>query len=80
MNIQSGQLEVIQMSPTTTPETISTLQSLITSYGLPEQLVSDNGPQFISEHIAHFIKASEIKHIHSASYHPSSNGLAEHFV
>ena len=68
------------MSSTTASKTIIALQSLFAKYGLPEQLVSDNGPQFTSEEFAHFMKTNGIKHIHSAPYHPSSNGLAECFI
>ena len=72
--------EVVQMSTTTTPKTVQVLQVLFAKYGLPEQLVSDNGPQFTSEDFAYFMKANGIKHIRSAPYHPSSNGLAKRFV
>ena len=72
--------EVVQMSTTTAPKTIEVLQVVFSRNGLPEQLVSDNGPQFTSDDFAHFMKANGIKHIRSAPYHPSSNGLAERFV
>ena len=72
--------EVVQMSTTTTSKTVEVLQVLFAKYGLPEQLVSDNGPQFTSEDFAHFMKANGIKHICSAPYHPSSNGLVERFM
>ena len=49
-------------------------------YGLPEQLVSDNGPQFTSADFAGFMKANGIKHMRCAPYHASSNGFAERFV
>ncbi|KAG6929127.1 hypothetical protein G0U57_006262, partial [Chelydra serpentina] len=49
-------------------------------FGLPEQLVSDNGPQFIAQEFRNFIKANGIHHITSAPYHPSTNGLAERCV
>ena len=39
--------------------------------------MSDNGPQFIS---AEFVKENGVKHVRSAPYHPSTNGLAERFV
>ena len=72
--------EVIQMPSTTAQQTISALSSVFSRYGLPDQLVSDNGPQFTSEEFAHFLKRNGIKQIRSAPYHPSSNGLAERFV
>ena len=42
--------------------------------GLPEQLVSDNGPQFTSTEFADFMKGN---HILSAPHHPASNGLTD---
>ena len=56
------------------------LRCLFSSFGLPEQLVSDNGLQFNFEEFASFLKGNGVKHIRSAPYHPSSNGVAEHFV
>ena len=61
-------------------ETIEVLRSMFVQHGLPEQLVSDNGPQFTSTEFAEFLKGNQIKHIMSAPYHPASNGLAERFV
>ena len=72
--------KVIQMSSTTTSKTIEALRNLLARYGLPEQVVSDNGPQFPSEKFSHFMKTNGIKHIRTAPYHPSSNGQAERFV
>ena len=72
--------EVIEMKTTTSSATILELRRLFSSYGLPEQLVSDNGPQFTSTEFEKFLKSNGIKHTCSAPYHPSSNGLAERFV
>ena len=38
--------EVIEMSSTTAAKTIQVMRHLFSQYGLPQQLVSDNGPQF----------------------------------
>ena len=72
--------EVITMSSTTSQHTIDALRALFSHYGFPEQLASDNGPQFTSDEFSEFMKEHGIKHILSAPYHPSSNGLAERFV
>ena len=68
------------MKTTTSSATIHELRCLFASYGLPEQLVSDNGPQFVSNEFRVFLKSNRVKHIRSAPYHHSSNDLAERFM
>ena len=72
--------EVIKMTSTTSEKTIDVLRSVFARFGVPEQLVSDNGPQFTSEEFQHFMKHLGIKHRRGAPYHPATNGLAERFV
>ncbi len=72
--------EVIMMSTTTSTKTIEALQAIFARFGLPEQVVSDNGPHFTSQEFGQFVQHSGIKHILSAPYHSSTNGLAERFV
>ena len=72
--------EVKMMQSTTSQRTIEVLRELFSSYGLPEQVVSDNGPQFVSAEFETFMRNNGIKHIRCAPYHPSSNGLAERFI
>ena len=72
--------EVIEINSTTAQRTIVELRKLFAAYRLPEQLVSDNGPQFVSDDFTTFMKMNGIKHIRSSPYHPSSNGAAERFV
>ena len=72
--------EVFQMTQTTTTKTVELLRQLFASYGLPEQVVSDNGPQFVSEEFRQFMRGNGIRHIRCAPYHPASNGLVERFV
>ncbi|XP_032879397.1 uncharacterized protein K02A2.6-like [Amblyraja radiata] len=72
--------EVIKMSSTTSQKMIATLRTIFARYGLPEQICSDNGPQFVSEDFKKFLKTNGIKHCTSAPYHPATNGLAERFV
>lgn len=72
--------EVEVMGSTTAAKTIEVLRRMFATNGLPEHIVTDNGPQFISEEFAQFLKENGIKHTRSAPYHPASNGLAERFV
>ena len=65
---------------TQTTKTTKVLRNIFASYGLPEQLVSDNGPQFVSEEFRRFTREYGIKHIRSAPYHPATNGAAERFI
>ncbi len=64
--------EVFEMKSTTAQSTMDILCLLLSSYGLPVQLVSNNGPQFISTEFAEFLEGNGVKHIRSALYHPPS--------
>lgn len=77
---QSKWLEVVEMPTTTASQTVTVLMRMFSANGLPEQLVTDNGPQFVSEEFASFCRSNGIKHICVSPYHPSSNGLAERLV
>ena len=72
--------EVIPMKSTTSSKTIEVLRTLFARFGIPEQMVSDNGPQFVSDEFQAFTRANGIRHITSAPYHPATNGLAERSV
>ena len=72
--------EIIEMTSTTAANTIKVLWDMFARYGLPEQLVSDNGPQFVSSEFFEFCKSNRIKYYRVAPYHLASNGLAEHMV
>ena len=72
--------EVIPMQLTTSERTISVLRQMFCTHGLPEQIVTDNGPQFTAAEFKQFCEKTSIRHILVAPYHPSSNEKAERFV
>jgi transposase InsO family protein/predicted aspartyl protease len=72
--------EVVRMSTTTTSDTIDALKKVFATHGLPLAIVSDNGPQFVSDEFERYCAYAGIRHIRTAPYHPQSNGLAERFV
>ena len=67
-------------SSTSTNETIKVLLSLFSRHGLPDKLVSENGPQFTSDEFKEFMLNCGILHIKTAPYHSQTNGEAERFV
>ncbi|UYV67073.1 hypothetical protein LAZ67_4003825 [Cordylochernes scorpioides] len=65
--------EVIAMNSTTTQNTIKVLREIFSRYGIPEQVVTDNGPQFVSNEMKFFFKSNGIQHLKSAPYYPATN-------
>ena len=68
------------MKSTTAENTCNTLRTLFAAYGLPEEVVSDNGPQFTAAVFKNFLKKNGVKQTLVAPYHPASNGAAERLV
>ncbi|XP_060543752.1 uncharacterized protein K02A2.6-like [Pantherophis guttatus] len=73
-------LEIKLMKATTTDTVIRELRQLFTTHGLPDILVSDNGPQFTATQFEGYLADLGIRHVLSAPFHPASNGQAERFV
>ena len=71
--------EVVKMSLTTSKKTIEHFRMLFAHHRVPEQLVSDNGPQLTSEDFSLFLQSNGIQHLCKAPYHPATNGIAERF-
>ena len=80
VDVHSKWPEVLPMNSTTAPVTVRRLREVFSQHGLPDQIVSDNGPQFTSDEFRRFTEANGITHTFSAPYHPATNGLAERFV
>ena len=73
-------LEVIPMSSMTSLKTIEVLRTLFARFGIPEEVVSDNGPQLASEEFSQFLKQNGVRFTRVPPYHPASNGAAERSV
>ena len=63
-------LEVKHMSSTTTERTVDELRLIFAQHGLPEEVVSDNGPQFISNEFSEFMSKNGVKHTLAPPCHP----------
>lgn len=80
IDAHSKWIEAICTPSATSAAVIEELRTLFAQFGLPETIVTDNGTCFVSAEMEAFVKSNGIKHITSAPYHPSSNGLAERAV
>ena len=81
VNAHSKWPEVIgPMKTTTADSTINAMRNIFATYGLPTQVVRDNGPPFQSAEYEEFLRQNGIQRILVSPYRPSSNGLAELFV
>lgn len=73
-------LQVIEMKKTDAAKVISVLKTTFSAFGLPKELVSDNGPPFNSKAFREFCSKNGIKYTDPPTYHPQSNGCAERAV
>lgn len=73
-------LEIILMKITTASAVITALDKTFSIFGLPNEIVSDNGPPFGSFEFLKFAEKFNIQLTKSPPYHPESNGLAERNV
>ncbi len=64
-------IEVAKLSRTTAEEVIIHTKSIFARHGIPEMVVSDNGPQFALEAFRDFSKNYQFEHKTSSPYLPS---------
>ena len=69
-----------QLRNKTSDEVIRKLKSHFARYGVPDQLVTDNGPPYNSEAFREFAREFEFEHITSSPGYPKSNGKSENAV
>ena len=80
VDAHSKWVDIYPTSGTTSKETIKCLRHSFSCFGLPVSIVSDNGPCFTSGEFLEFTRNCGIRHITTAVYKPSTNGLAERMV
>lgn len=52
---------------------------MFAAFRLPEQIVTDNGPQFMYE-VPVFLRYNAVQHVKTPPYHSASNGAAQRLV
>ena len=72
---------IVEIMKTTSYSIVSTrLDNLVSLFGYPDEITTNNGPPWDSHDIKEFFKSRGIKHTPSIPYWPRSNGQVERFM
>ena len=73
-------IEVARLNHATSEEAILHTKGIFARHGIPEVVMSDNGPQYSSEAYAALARQFQFEHVTSSPHYPQSNGEAERAV
>ncbi|XP_049514382.1 uncharacterized protein K02A2.6-like [Dermacentor silvarum] len=73
-------VEVVRVASPSAESTIACLRNIFACHGLPDIIVSDNGPAFTSATYKSFLARNAVRPILIPPCHPASNGAAERVV
>ncbi|KAK7885968.1 hypothetical protein WMY93_025589 [Mugilogobius chulae] len=76
----SRYFEMEKLNSCTASAVIAKLKAAFARHGIPERVISDNGPCYSAAEFEHFAKMWEFTHITTSPRYPQSNGLAEKTV
>ena len=69
-NLQNPQSETV----------INICKNVFSQFGIPKELITDNGPEFLSHKFSSFSKTRDILHKTISPHYHQSNGLAERSI
>ena len=76
----SNFVEIACVTALTSKGIIKELKAVFARYGIPDVLVTDNGPQFASAEFSCFARTWSFDHVTSSPTYPQPNGKAENAV
>ncbi|XP_072170068.1 uncharacterized protein [Diadema setosum] len=71
--------EAIPLKSITTVDVAEALVTVYSRVGIPQEVMSDLGPQFVSDLMKEVCRLLSIKQLTSSRYHPMCNGLVERY-
>lgn len=80
VDYHSRYFEVAKVPDTSASTIVHYTKSMFARHGIPDEVMSDNGPQYSSAQYKQFAEQWEFKHSTSSPRYPQSNGLAEKTV
>lgn len=79
MDFASRYPEAIPLKRVDAPAVANALLEILSRYGIPDELLSDNGSVFTGKVMQSLCETLEIDTIRTTPYHPQSNGMLERF-
>jgi transposase InsO family protein len=76
----SRYIEILHMKTTTSAHVSLKLKAICARYGIPDVVVSDNGPQFTSTEFQDLARELDFEHVTSSPHNAQGNGHAERAV
>ncbi|PAA64530.1 hypothetical protein BOX15_Mlig015521g3 [Macrostomum lignano] len=76
----TGYPEIYIVNDMKSTTVIERLRRTFSQFGVPQTLVTDNGPNFMSSELNQWLTEIDCKHLTTPAYHPQSNGAAERLV
>ena len=73
-------VEIVKLTSTCSEVVIGHLKTIFARVGIPEIVVSDNGPQFVSSEMKTFAVSYNFEHVTSSPRYPQGNGLTKRTV
>ena len=73
-------VEIRHLETTTSEACVGALKSVFATHGIPDMMISDNGPQYSSSAFREFTKSFGFTHVTSSPRYPQANGEAERAV
>lgn len=77
VDFYSDFIEVKKLNENTSTSVIKFLKEQFSRYGIPDTLVTDNGPQYTSDKFNQFVQSWEFVHVTSSPHHHRANGKVE---
>lgn len=72
--------EIDQLDSTTAQDIVECTKRHFARHGIPERVITDNGPQFVAQDYAKFAAEWDFQHVTSSPRYSQSNGKAESAV
>lgn len=71
--------EAFPMKGTTSKDVVTALMELFSRMGIPEEILTDRGSNFVSELTLELYTMLGIKSVKTSAYHPQTDGMVERF-